>query len=57
MVNAIFWGIYPPSKNSPHNQVLRFFNIKRDVGLLSHLTIGLLFYITAFFVSHNNLIF
>tara|TARA_Y100000748_G_C15295960_1_gene410377 strand:+ start:212 stop:415 length:204 start_codon:yes stop_codon:yes gene_type:complete len=57
MVNAIFWGIYPPSKNSPHNQVLHFFNIKRDVGLLSHLMVGLFFYITAFYISHINLIF
>ncbi len=56
MVNAIFWGIYPLSKNSPHNQVLRFFNIKREVGLLSHLMVGLFFYITAFYISHINLI-
>jgi len=56
MVNAIFWGIYPPSKNSPHNQLLKQFNINKEVGLLSHLSIGLLFYITAFYISHINLI-
>ena len=56
MVNAIFWGIYPPSKNSPHNSVLRLLKINKEVGLLSHLSIGLLFYITAFYISHINLI-
>ena len=27
MMNAIFWGIFPPSTNSPHTQLRRFFGI------------------------------
>lgn len=45
MMNAIFWGIFPPSDNSPHNQIANILGIDYKFGKIGHLIIGACFYI------------
>jgi hypothetical protein len=45
MMNAIFWGIFPPSDNSPHNQLANILGIDYKFGKIGHLIIGACFYI------------
>ncbi len=45
MMNAIFWGIFPPSTNSPHNQLMRFLGIDYDFDKIGHIILGSIFYI------------
>ena len=52
MMNAIFWGIYPPSENSPHNKLMKYIGLNIKFDSLEHLITGLFFYVLAFGVSH-----
>ena len=45
MMNAIFWGIFPPSINSPHNQLMRFLGIDYNFDKFGHIILGSVFYI------------
>lgn len=51
MVNAIFWGIYPPSKQSPHSLIFNYFNINYEPDWKFHLFIGLILYTFGVLVS------
>jgi len=46
MMNAIFWGIFPPSDDSPHNQIANLLGIDYKFDKFGHLLIGSIFYIT-----------
>jgi len=37
MVNAIFWGIYPPSEESPHSLIMKYLKIEYKPTKLFHL--------------------
>ena len=54
MVNAIFWGIYPPSEDSPHSLIARHLGLTYKPTKLVHLIIGTLFYIIAVVISHQQ---
>ena len=43
MMNAIFWGIFPPSTNSPHNQLMRFLGIDYYFDKIGHNVLGSVF--------------
>lgn len=45
MMNAIFWGIFPPSDDSPHNQIANLLGIDYKFDKYGHLLIGSIFYI------------
>ena len=45
MVNAIFWGIYPPSDDSPHSLIINYLGLNYKPGKFIHLLIGTIFYI------------
>jgi len=54
MVNAIFWGIYPPSDDSPHSMIIKFFGIDYKPTKYTHLAIGTIFYIIAVLISQQE---
>ena len=37
MVNAIFWGIYPPSDGSPHALIIRYLGLNYKPTEIFHL--------------------
>ena len=47
ILNAIFWGLIPVSKHSPHQMMLDFFQINYKPDVYFHLFIGTTFYILA----------
>lgn len=56
MVNAIFWGIYPPADTSPHSKIslsLGFGTIKNH---WIHLAIGTLFYMSGVLIAQQQYI-
>ena len=56
MVNAIFWGIYPPSDSSPHSRISQLVGLGTITNRWTHLFIGVLFYILAVIVSQQQYI-
>ena len=56
MVNAIFWGIYPPSDSSPHSHISQLIGLGTITNRWVHLFIGVLFYILAVIVSQQQYI-
>ena len=54
MVNAIFWGIYPPSDDSPHSLVIKYLGFNYKPNNLTHLIIGTLLYIVAVVISQQQ---
>ena len=53
IINSIFWGVYPPSPESPHTNVLKFIGIDYIPTFWEHLFIGVIFYILAISIHHN----
>ena len=51
MVNAIFWGIYPPGDDSPHSLILNYLNIDFKPTKYTHLIIGTIFYIISVLIA------
>ena len=49
MVNAIFWGIYPPADDSPHSLIIKYLGLNYNPGKFSHLIIGTIFLIICYF--------
>jgi len=54
MVNAIFWGIYPPSEDSPHSLIIRYLGLNYKATKLTHIILGTLFYIIAVVISQQQ---
>jgi len=54
MMNAIFWGIFPPSDNSPHNQVANLLGLDYKFDKIGHLVVGTCFYITGVFFGQAS---
>ena len=54
MVNAIFWGIYPPSDGSPHTLIIRYLGLNYKPTGIFHLIIGTILYIIAVFISQQQ---
>ena len=54
MVNAIFWGIYPPSEESPHSLIMKSLKIEYKPTKLVHLVIGTIFYILGALVAQQE---
>ncbi len=54
MVNAIFWGIYPPGDNSPHSFLIQLLKINYKPTKLFHILIGLIFYLLGTLVAHQK---
>jgi|TARA_B100000900_G_C20300861_1_gene602177 hypothetical protein len=54
VLNAIFWGLIPVSRHSPHQQLLNFFEIDYKPNVFFHLIIGTLFYISAVVLIHKG---
>ena len=54
MVNAIFWGIYPPSDDSPHSLILNYLGINFKPTKFTHLIIGVVFYIIGVLISQQQ---
>lgn len=54
MVNAIFWGIYPPSDDSPHSIIIKFFGIDYKATKYTHLAIGTVFYIIGVLIAQQE---
>ena len=40
MVNAIFWGIYPPGDDSPHSLIIKYLGLNYKITKNIHLIIG-----------------
>tara|TARA_B100000963_G_scaffold92382_1_gene79480 strand:+ start:135 stop:335 length:201 start_codon:yes stop_codon:yes gene_type:complete len=54
LVNAIFWGVYPPGDGSPHYLILNYFISNcNPPNKLVHIILGVLFYLLALLVSHE----
>ena len=52
MMNAIFWGIYPPSEDSPHSLIFKFIGLDTQPNKYIHLLIGTIFlYCSCFNIS------
>ena len=56
LLNAIFWGIYPVSEDSPLSKILHFFGYEHTAPFILHLIIGTLFYILAIVVCQQKII-
>ena len=56
LMNAIFWGIFPPSENSPHNKLLIILVINYTFDKYGHLFIGTCFYIVGILLGQSSLI-
>jgi hypothetical protein len=54
MVNAIFWGIYPPSEDSPHSLVLKYLNIDYKPTKYFHIILGSVFYILGTLIAQQK---
>ena len=54
MMNAIFWGIYPPSEDSPHSLIFKFIGLDTQPNKYIHLLIGAIFYIVAVLISQQQ---
>tara|TARA_Y100000590_G_C15739431_1_gene1019715 strand:- start:5206 stop:5421 length:216 start_codon:yes stop_codon:yes gene_type:complete len=54
MVNAIFWGIYPPSDGSPHALIIRYLGLNYKPTEIFHLLLGTIFYIVAVLISQQQ---
>lgn len=54
LLNAIFWGLIPVGKYSPHQLLLNFFNIDYKPDLYFHLFIGTTFYVLAVLLIHKG---
>ena len=54
MVNAIFWGIYPPGEDSPHSLIAQYLGLTYKPTKLVHLIVGTLFYIIAVIISQQQ---
>tara|TARA_R110001592_G_scaffold6241_2_gene33595 strand:+ start:1163 stop:1378 length:216 start_codon:yes stop_codon:yes gene_type:complete len=54
MVNAIFWGIYPPSDDSPHSIIINNLGLNYKPGKFSHLFIGIIFYIVGVLIAQQQ---
>ena len=54
MVNAIFWGIYPPSNDSPHTLIIKYLGLDFEPGKYSHLFIGVMFYVIAVLIAQQQ---
>ena len=57
ILNAIFWGLIPVSKHSPHEMMLNFFEINYKPNVYFHLFIGTTFYILAVVLIHRSDLF
>ena len=57
ILNAIFWGLIPVSKHSPHQMMLDFFEINYKPDVYFHLFVGTIFYILAVILIHNGNLF
>ena len=54
MVNAIFWGIYPPDENSPHSIITKYLGLNYNPGKITHLIIGTIFYIIGVLIAQQQ---
>jgi hypothetical protein len=54
ILNAIFWGLIPVSKYSPHQMLLDFLKINYKPDVYFHLIIGTTFYILAVILIHRS---
>jgi hypothetical protein len=54
MVNAIFWGIYPPNEDSPHSLIIKYLGIDYKPTKITHLIIGVIFYIIGVLISQQK---
>jgi hypothetical protein len=54
LLNAIFWGLIPVDKYSPHQLLLNFFNVDYTPGIYFHLFIGTAFYVLAVLLIHKG---
>ena len=54
MMNAIFWGIYPPSEDSPHSLIFKFIGLDIQPNKYIHLLLGTIFYIVAVLISQQQ---
>lgn len=54
MVSAIFWGICPPSNDSPHALLFKYFKIDYQPSWYFHLLLGNIFYILGVIVSQTK---
>ena len=54
ILNAIFWGLIPVSKYSPHHMLLYFFQINYKPDVFFHLIIGTTFYVLAVILIHRS---
>jgi len=54
VLNAIFWGLIPVSKHSPHQHALDMLNLDYKPDIYFHLFIGTSFYILAVLLIHRG---
>tara|TARA_B100000925_G_C21616440_1_gene306981 strand:- start:298 stop:513 length:216 start_codon:yes stop_codon:yes gene_type:complete len=54
MVNAIFWGIYPPADDSPHSLISSYLGLNYKPGKMVHLLIGTIFYIIGVLIAQQQ---
>jgi len=54
MVNAIFWGIYPPTDDSPLAIIIKYLGFNFKPGKFTHLIIGTLFYIIGVLIAQQQ---
>ena len=53
LINSIFWGIYPVNEFSPHQKILNKLNINYKITPFFHITLGVIFYLSALLISHS----
>lgn len=51
MVGAIFWGVFPPTENSPHQKIIDYLGLTINADWKFHLILGTVLYISAVLVS------
>ena len=54
MVNAIFWGIYPPADDSPHSLISSYLGLNYKPGKMVHLLVGTIFYIIGVLIAQQQ---
>ena len=54
MVNAIFWGIYPPSEDSPHSLIMKSLGLDYNPTKFTHLIVGTVFYILGVLIAQRQ---
>ena len=54
ILNAIFWGLLPVSKHSPHQLLLDLLKIDYKPDVYFHLIIGTTFYVSAVILIHRS---